>query len=52
VDDHKDLLDAIGLFLELRRANVLAATAGQDGFWKLVHEICSFLEPGGLAGFT
>ena len=31
VDDHKDFLDAIRLFLELRRANVLAATAGQDG---------------------
>jgi CheY-like chemotaxis protein len=31
VDDHKDFLDAIRLFLELRRANVLAATAGEDG---------------------
>jgi CheY-like chemotaxis protein len=31
VDDHKDFLEAIRLFLELRRANVLAATAGQDG---------------------
>ena len=31
VDDHKDFLNAIRLFLELRRANVLAATAGQDG---------------------
>jgi CheY-like chemotaxis protein len=31
VDDHKDFLDAIRLFLELRRANVVAATAGQDG---------------------
>ena len=31
VDDHKDFLDAIRLFLELRRANVLAATGGQDG---------------------
>jgi CheY-like chemotaxis protein len=31
VDDHKDFLDAIRLFLQLRRANVLAATAGQDG---------------------
>ena len=31
VDDHKDFLDAIRLFLELRRANALAATGGQDG---------------------
>jgi CheY-like chemotaxis protein len=31
VDDHKDFLDAIRLFLQLRRANVLATTAGQDG---------------------
>jgi CheY-like chemotaxis protein len=31
VDDHKDFLDAIRLFLQLRRANVLAATAAQDG---------------------
>jgi CheY-like chemotaxis protein len=31
VDDHKDFLEAIRLFLELRRANVLAVTAGQDG---------------------
>jgi CheY-like chemotaxis protein len=31
VDDPKDFLNAIRLFLELRRANVLAATAGQDG---------------------
>ena len=31
VDDHKDFLDAIRLFLELPRANVLAATGGQDG---------------------
>ena len=31
VDDHKDFLDAIRLFLELRRANVLATTAGEDG---------------------
>ena len=31
VDDHKDFLEAIRLFLELRRANVLATTAGQDG---------------------
>jgi CheY-like chemotaxis protein len=31
VDDHKDFLDAIRLFLQLRRANVLAVTAGQDG---------------------
>jgi CheY-like chemotaxis protein len=31
VDDHKDFLDAIRLFLELRRANVLSATAGKDG---------------------
>jgi len=31
VDDHKDTLDAIRLFLEFRRARVLAATAGQDG---------------------
>ena len=31
VDDHKDTLDAIRLFLEFRRARVLATTAGQDG---------------------
>jgi CheY-like chemotaxis protein len=31
VEDHKDTLDAIRLFLEFRRARVLAATAGQDG---------------------
>jgi CheY-like chemotaxis protein len=31
VDDHKDFLDAIRLFLQLRRANVLAATDGEDG---------------------
>jgi CheY-like chemotaxis protein len=31
VDDHKDTLDAIRLFLEYRRARVLAATAGRDG---------------------
>lgn len=31
VDDHKDFLNATRLFLELRRANVLAATAGEDG---------------------
>lgn len=31
VDDHKDTLDAIRLFLEFRRARVLAVTAGQDG---------------------
>jgi CheY-like chemotaxis protein len=31
VDDHKDTLDAIRLFLEFRRAKVLAATAGEDG---------------------
>jgi CheY-like chemotaxis protein len=31
VDDHKDFLDAIRFFLELRQANVLAATAGQAG---------------------
>jgi CheY-like chemotaxis protein len=31
VDDHKDTLDAIRLFLEFRRARVLAATAGRDG---------------------
>jgi CheY-like chemotaxis protein len=31
VDDHKDTLDAIRLFLEFRRAKVLATTAGQDG---------------------
>jgi CheY-like chemotaxis protein len=31
VDDHKDFLNATRLFLELRRANVLADTAGEDG---------------------
>jgi CheY-like chemotaxis protein len=31
VEDHKDTLDAIRLFLEYRRAKVLAATAGRDG---------------------
>ncbi|HSZ79488.1 MAG TPA: response regulator [Chthoniobacterales bacterium] len=31
VDDHKDFLEAIRLFLELRRASVLAATGGRDG---------------------
>jgi CheY-like chemotaxis protein len=31
VDDNKDTLDAIRLFLELCRARVLAAGAGQDG---------------------
>jgi CheY-like chemotaxis protein len=31
VDDHKDFLEAIRLFLQLRRADVLAVTAGQDG---------------------
>ena len=31
VDDHKDTLDAIRLFLEFRRARVLATSVGQDG---------------------
>jgi CheY-like chemotaxis protein len=37
VDDHKDFLEAIRLFLELRRANVLVATGGRDGL-ELVEE--------------
>ncbi|MBV8378660.1 MAG: response regulator [Verrucomicrobia bacterium] len=31
IEDHKDTLEAIRLFLEYRRAKVLAATAGRDG---------------------
>ena len=31
VDDHKDTLDAMRLYLEFRQARVLAATAVQDG---------------------
>jgi CheY-like chemotaxis protein len=31
VDDHKDTLEAMRLYLEFRRARVLAATAVQDG---------------------
>jgi CheY-like chemotaxis protein len=31
VDDHKDTLDAMRLYLEFRLAKVLAVTAGRDG---------------------
>ena len=50
VDDHKDFPDAIRLFLELRRANALAATGGQDGLDLVVRHhpeiIISDLMPG------
>jgi CheY-like chemotaxis protein len=37
VEDHKDTLDAIRLFLEYRRAKVLAATDGQEGLDLVAH---------------